>query len=636
MADGGGLAGSSNWILELEEALLDELPPEQIKVLLAGRSLPASLRTDVWSHCLDINGKKSKLEKFDDVFDHPDQAQIRQASQKFEDIQDMSDVESILTAYLKYTGKIFGAEYIHILTPITRLALSRNEKYCIFESILDRFVPQRTKVGDGGLYHIARLLLLYHDPHLCNHLDSLKINFVDFSSSWFSCLLAGDLTAETSQLLWDSYIVNSDPWLIFFMVITMLVNCRDHILEINNDRAELLARLARLPGQIEAEDIPDLVTLAQVMSARTPSSFKAKYFETVFTCPEPELETEIKSRLCLPVSPQEVVSSELVNSQFFVVDCRSADQYNASHLSSAFHLDCSLMLQDPAQFSTACSALLAFHQTSVGAGQGEHLVFLGDGQRGEVEDNMNMAVSRFLQQHTKFISILEGGYPSLHSGGIQSDSKCLVKTESTAVGGGGGSSSGETSSLQSPEPGSGRLDQIKVNLKSKSEVLKSSLLNYIYSPQSSSSEKKPAPRKKSTGYKGTGDVFSLEDDEEEEGTRYLDEIKGANTTVHMAECQRITETGSLTPCHLLITSTHLTTLVPVPSQQDKVTPSASHHLSTIVKITSKKKQPEVITFKYGTSNRDEVTVFDMDRYYIPTAGKVTMLVKQQIEKLKNS
>ena len=44
--------------------------------------------------------------------------------------------------------------------------------------------------------------------------------------------------------------------------------------------------------------------LIQVMSARTPSSFKAKYFETVFKCPEPELEAEIKSRLCLPVSPQ--------------------------------------------------------------------------------------------------------------------------------------------------------------------------------------------------------------------------------------------------------------------------------------------------------------------------------------------
>ena len=31
---------------------------------------------DVWSHCLDITGRKSKLEKFDDVYDHPDQVII--------------------------------------------------------------------------------------------------------------------------------------------------------------------------------------------------------------------------------------------------------------------------------------------------------------------------------------------------------------------------------------------------------------------------------------------------------------------------------------------------------------------------------------------------------------------------------
>ena len=70
----------TNWVLELEEALLDEAPPQQIKMLLAGlpfekitmkyeyyfhegRPLPASLRTDVWSHCLEINGRKSKIEK---------------------------------------------------------------------------------------------------------------------------------------------------------------------------------------------------------------------------------------------------------------------------------------------------------------------------------------------------------------------------------------------------------------------------------------------------------------------------------------------------------------------------------------------------------------------------------------------
>ena len=49
------------------------------------------------------------------------------------------------------------------------------------------------------------------------------------------------------------------------------------------------------------------------------------------------------------------------------------------------------------------------------------------------------------------------------------------------------------------------------------------------------------------------------------------------------------------------------------NREGSVVPASSHHLSTIVKITSKKRQPEIITFKYGTSNRDEVTVFDMDR-----------------------
>ena len=52
--------------------------------------------------------------------------------------------------------------------------------------------------------------------------------------------------------------------------------------------------------------------------------------------------------------------------------------------------------------------------------------------------------------------------------------------------------------------------------------------------------------------------------------RYLDDVANSGDTVHLAECQRITETGSLTPCHLLLTSTHLTTLVPSSSQDDKV------------------------------------------------------------------
>merc|ERR1719193_793415 len=107
---------------------------------------------------------------------------------------------------------------------------------------------------------------------------------------------------------------------------------------------------------------------------------------------------------------------------------------------------------------------------------------------------MNMAVSRFLQQHTKFISILEGGYPSLHSGGGANN----IHTSKAAEGKVAGASNTE----------GGRLGLLKDNLKLKSENLKSSLLNYIYNPPQ---QHVSHTHRNSKQYKGTGDVFCLEE-----------------------------------------------------------------------------------------------------------------------------
>merc|ERR1719369_711075 len=72
-----------------------------------------------------------------------------------------------------------------------------------------------------------------------------------------------------------------------------------------------------------------------------------------------------------------------------------------------------------------------------------------------------MAVSRFLQKHSKFISVLVGGYPSFHQEPqpVQNVSKESI-----------------------PEPSPNKLDSIKTNLKMKSANLKDSLINYIYNP----------------------------------------------------------------------------------------------------------------------------------------------------------
>jgi len=57
-------------------------------------------------------------------------------------------------------------------------------------------------------------------------------------------------------------------------------------------------------------------------------------------------------------------------------------------------------------------------------------------------------------------------------------------------------------------------------------------------------------------------------------------------------------------------------------------------LGSIVKITSKKKHPELITFKYGANNGDKgIVVTDLDRFIIPKAGEATKAIKQQIMKV---
>jgi hypothetical protein len=319
-----------------------------------------------------------------------------------------------------------------------------------------------------------------------------------------------------------------------------------------------------------------------VYSTRTPSSFRTGYQAALFTEPEPALEQEIQSLLCLPVNADEILASELVNFQFFVVDCRPAELYNAGHLSRAFHLDCGLMLQDPAQFSTACSALVAFQQSALtAAAGGEHLVFLGDGQpASEVDSNMMMAVSRFLQKHSKYISVLVGGYPAFHH---QPEDGAATDNSSSA--------------LSDPSPN--KLDNLKTNLRTKSANMKESLLNFIYNPATAAAPTGHVEYTKrgSKLYKGTGDVFSMADDEEESVCQ-LAELERRPDTVHLAACQRVGETGLLAPCHLLVTTTQLAVLLPGP-RPGTALPSSSRHLSSIVKITSKKRQPEIITFKVG-------------------------------------
>lgn len=119
----------------------------------------------------------------------------------------------------------------------------------------------------------------------------------------------------------------------------------------DDDKQSIINTLAAMPCALEAEDVTDFCSLAQYYAMKTPSSFKLDLYSIMFG--EGGDEKFITHALCLPVSAQELIEnfdevSSLPNApveavRFFLVDCRPAEQYNAGHLPTAFHLDCNLV-----------------------------------------------------------------------------------------------------------------------------------------------------------------------------------------------------------------------------------------------------------------------------------------------------
>lgn len=65
--------------------------------------------------------------------------------------------------------------------------------------------------------------------------------------------------------------------------------------------------------------------------------------------------------------------------------------------------------------------------------------------------------------------------------------------------------------------------------------------------------------------------------------------------------------------HLLVTPTHVYVLRDTQKKKDSAQIVVRRPLSNIAKITCKKKHPELITFKYGIQQGENLVISDMDR-----------------------
>lgn len=104
-------------------------------------------------------------------------------NQEEDKISVLSDLESILTFHCKASPKKRKYEsnngWIDLLLPLITLKLPRSHVFNLFEAIHDKYIPRHV---DG--FHLLRLLVLYHDPQLCNFLDTKKVTPDLFAKTW--------------------------------------------------------------------------------------------------------------------------------------------------------------------------------------------------------------------------------------------------------------------------------------------------------------------------------------------------------------------------------------------------------------------------------------------------------------------
>lgn len=612
---------------------------------------------------MDVRDKGNQLDHFNEIYDLPNQSVLREDCTSFvsklgNDEEDklsvVSDLESILTFYCKSRNLNYERSngWIELLLPLLTLKVPRSTTYNLFEAIRDTYVPQSCH-GEGNAFHILRLLLLYHDPELCSFLDTKRITPEKYCLTWFQSLFAATCSLQVVMNMWDYYFQQSDPFFIFFLSLIMVINAREQIISMKGEsRDVIIASLANMPCALEADDVSDFCALAQYYALKTPMSFRTDLLQNLSGGKE---ESAIVSQaLCLPVSVSELIENTAHETgnidavRFFLVDCRPAEQYNAGHLPTAFHLDCNLMLQEPSAFNTAVQGLLSAqkqalaHNSSAG---GEHLCFLGSG-RNEEDQYTHMVVASFLQKHTQYVSLLTGGYIAVHSYFIDNVGEylhehnprvCIVcgptyqNTFTNTV------KSGQSTDL---------FGKISAAMKSKSAEVKEKLIDYIVNPNNSPVQERHVSSNDKIGkrYRNVAPVFSIDDehdgiptgeDLEDEDTRELVQVqswlKNPDVIEHFP-CQEVKLNGFMYKSHLIVTSSELVVLREISEKKGIAEVIVKRPLSAIVKITARKRHPELITFKYGVPDGDNLIISDMDRFLIPNAEKATKVVSEQILK----
>uniref|UniRef100_A0A914HWV3 Rhodanese domain-containing protein n=1 Tax=Globodera rostochiensis TaxID=31243 RepID=A0A914HWV3_GLORO len=609
-------ATSDEWVKEdiggggsLSPNVVKELNNNNNDGEVSARFVNASQLTADQLNLLGVRNKPDRLVDWDNLYNLPQQTLLRRDCRHLVQKIDASakwtvpQLESLMTLYCKRRSVGYESEqcWMDILGKLLLLPLNHCALFNVFWAITTKYIPKSAKMFD-----LYRLLLQYHDP-----------KFRD----WFCSLLSKDMEAELCWTIWGKYFEKGDPFLIFFIALAFTRGVREDILQMNA-RDDIITLLRSVSGRVVREDVHDLLEICFVHLKLTPISIREDFHCMLFgsNLIDEYFEIPLNRLICLPISVLELyrraIDLTTPNSTsfgYFVIDTRTQKHFNAGSIPGSYNLSAETLIEDPEKFGYALSSLMKFKEDNY---PNEHICFLGFGTTNDGDHLMNMVIAKILQQNFEHIS----------------KSDCMECKEGKKE----EEDNGKTLTL---------LKRLKKSLPKRKDSLASG----------GSGQRKGAESEENVKHVSSTD--RINDEDTSQGS--MDELRKASATavvrggeqlqwadmVKKAEIREHFEGEEVmappddrkVPCHIGLSRTHMHIFHRVHGEPGLVSASLRHSLSSIMRVTSKRRFPEFLTFKFGYElPTGESHINGVHYFILPKAGECAKAVKLAIIALKPS
>ncbi|CAG9325901.1 unnamed protein product [Blepharisma stoltei] len=217
--------------------------------------------------------------------DHFSQAIIKSDSERTRADQLTAEerkfIERLLTRYCKEheLGYIQGMnEVIGPFVYMMRDGIPIHKVYSCFENFVGVCLPylfiDKSLRPVQGLFLIFKLLLRYHEPVICNFLQSKCITPELFATSWFLTGFAGKIkNLEVLYKIWEESIIEADPLFFCFIGIAFLKKFKNFIMSAEDER--LASSISRMFDS-EIIDPGEIIDSARKMKKNMPNSMHSK------------------------------------------------------------------------------------------------------------------------------------------------------------------------------------------------------------------------------------------------------------------------------------------------------------------------------------------------------------------------